>query len=408
MQGNLSHSTSGNAHAVSLGPNHGYRFEGDMAFLNAELAIGARGVTPHQNWALQLWACDAPYQGGPLRGIKVAEAALALDGAYDPSHLEAGAPAQLPPVQRDYAMVLVLASGDRGAYDQVHDFSNYAARQTFEGPHLSGSVGYRFEADQVVLQAGSVRNPRAPENLSGTLALELWALRYPYEGGSVGDGTRIAQVELGQLAGQQEQDGLEYRLQRCEPPAGEWQLALLLREWTEVGYQTRDYCNFPVAYRAEDTVREAQPSKEPQYAREVAVDAEPAVRVVNAPVPVSEPLRAPAAPKAAEPVKAAEPAKVVAAVKGATVKAAEPAKAVAPAKAAEPAKVVASAPAARADGKVSISTASVEALSAVKGLNLKLAQSIVRARPFSSLEDLKAVRGIGDKLLQKLRAQLTL
>jgi competence ComEA-like helix-hairpin-helix protein len=352
MQENLSQ------HTVSLGPNHGYRFEGDKAILNAELAFAAHEAG--RSWALQLWACDAPYQGGPLRGIKVAEAPV--QGAVD--RLEADALAQLPPMQRDYAMVLVLA-----ADGQVHDFSNYPARQSFAGPHLSGSVGYHFEDADAVLRA-SVRNPRAPDNLSGTLALELWALPSRYEGGPL-VGNLLAQAQLGTLGGAQEHAELALRAARAEPPAGEWQLALVLREWTEAGYQTRDFCNFPVPYRVE-----------------------PAVRVVNAPVavgaPVSEEVAAPVSEEVAAPVSEEVAAPVAV-------------EAVAP---------VAEAPRlalkALGDARVSIATGSVEQLAAVRGLNLKLAQAIVRARPLASMEELTRVRGIGTKLLEKLRSQLTL
>ncbi|HEY6878463.1 MAG TPA: helix-hairpin-helix domain-containing protein [Polyangiales bacterium] len=355
--------------SVRLGPNHGYRFEGDKAYLNAELAIAKRDELSAQSWALQLWACEAPYQGGPLRGIKVAEAALSLDGEAE--RLEAGAIAKLPPVQRDYAMVLVLASGERGACDQVHDFSNYPARQVFAGPHLDGSVGYRFDGEQAVLQCGVV-NARDASNLSGTLALELWALREPYQGGEL-LGTCLAHVDLGCLRGQQQHTS-EHRAPRNEPASGVWQLTMVLREWTCGGYQTRDYCNFPVPYGVEPS--------------------QPAVRIVEPPravgveaLPSAAPEALPSAAPEAVPSAAPEPAResVPASV--------QPRLAL---------KVIPKGPG------VSISHASVQELAAVNGLNAKLAQQIVRARPFASLGDLTRVRGIGDKLLAKLRSELTL
>ena len=33
-----------------------------------------------------------------------------------------------------------------------------------------------------------------------------------------------------------------------EPPAGRWNLALMLREWTDDGYITRDHVSFAVPY----------------------------------------------------------------------------------------------------------------------------------------------------------------
>ena len=78
-------------------------------------------------------------------------------------------------------MVLVLAAGQPGAFDQVHDFANYPARERFVGPHFEGSVGYRMLPEGgVALRAERVLNPRAVTNLSGSLALQLWALAEPY------------------------------------------------------------------------------------------------------------------------------------------------------------------------------------------------------------------------------------
>ena len=111
------------------------------------------------NWALQLWACDQPHTSGPLVGVKIAEAALngSLDSSESARRLAAEAQAHVPGGQRDYAMVLVLASGDAGHYTQVHDFANYPARQQFVTPHLDGRVGYRINGDDVVLEAERIR-----------------------------------------------------------------------------------------------------------------------------------------------------------------------------------------------------------------------------------------------------------
>jgi competence protein ComEA len=63
-------------------------------------------------------------------------------------------------------------------------------------------------------------------------------------------------------------------------------------------------------------------------------------------------------------------------------------------------------PVARA--RVSIQTASVEELAKVTGLNPKLAKEIIKARPFTSVNDLLKVSGIGEKTLQRLKPLLTL
>ena len=494
MQGNLSHFAHTRSNSVSLGNNHGYRFEGDTAILNAELALSPVAADSddnadnvRQHWALQLWACENPHQGGPLRGLKVAEAELALpalanDGQHEATRLETAAFAQLPPSHGEYAMVMVLASGDRGRYDQVHDFSNYAVRQQFSGPSLEGNVGYRFDGDSVVLQAEAVRNARAADNLSGTLGLQLWALREPYQGGQV-HGTLLAQASLGRLLGQDELLAIEERAPLAELAPGAWQLALLLSEWTDAaGFITRDYCNFSAPHRVEAEARaEDHVAFEPErfdaiaeepaehesiehesiadesiaheaiaheaIAREpIAPEAVAETQARAVPVPAPKPVveaqtpalappaavpvveveptvevpRAVAEPLAASPTAPASEPKI--ALKALTAARAEKAPSAKPlatqAPRVEKAREAATEPAAASPkaasaavpgtARLSVQTASVDELAAVPGLNKKLAQAIVKARPFNSLEDVVRVRGIGDKLLQKLRDKLAL
>ncbi len=58
-----------------------------------------------------------------------------------------------------------------------------------------------------------------------------------------------------------------------------------------------------------------------------------------------------------------------------------------------------------AAGQVEINTASLEQLDEITGVGPVLAQRIVDARPFSSLDDLLKVKGIGEKTLQKIKDQ---
>jgi hypothetical protein len=389
-----------------LGQNHGYRIAGDLACLNAEFAIAADAArATAEQWALQLWACDRPYVGGDLSGTKVAEAVLDVPNlaAAEPQRWYSETFARLPAGNRDYSMVLVLASRSAGASarDRVLDYANYPAREHFSVPSLRGAVSVELAQAQTELVANhnaqaraqlrveGIENPRTEENLSGSLALELWALEEPYAGGQF-VGEALAGVEIGTLAGQQSLQGLEYELSltaRDASPRRPAHLVLMLREWTAGGYVTRDYRNLPGAAAA----------------AAVAVAPVTVIRDVNpAPAPVVEaPRPAAVAPSAVTPAAAKPSAAAAAPVAKPAIAPRE-----VPREAAKPtqAQPVVAAKVAL----VSIQHASADELSAVEGLNRKLAAEIIKGRPYRSLDDLTRIRGIGDKILRKLRGVLTL
>jgi hypothetical protein len=353
-------------HAARLGANHGYLIDGDVAHLHADIEGWHAGHSDAQ-WALQLWACDTPHTGGALAGIKVAETPLTgRADAFTPSlRLDAAADAVVPGGQRDYAMVLVLASSDDGQ-QQVHDFANYPARQRFMTPHFDGRVGYFIDDDHVVLEVEAIRNPRANDNMSGSLSLELRAVAHPYRGGRV-EGHLLGRADLGRLAGQESLNAIAARIPFTPPASGEWDVVMTVSEWTEAaGYVTRDHARFAIPYLVVNEPAVSSPEDVAPVTLDAVDDARPA-RPVE---PVAEP------PAHAEPAPAPE-----------------------------------TTPRRRADAAaagVSVNHATVDEIAAIKGMSLKLAKQIVKGRPYSSVAALLDVRGIGPKLLEKLRPYLSI
>lgn len=233
---------------VKIGGSHGYRIEGDVAFLNAEVDVASPNLEGTQ-WALQLWACNEPYWGGPIFGMKVAEAPVSFPGHAGLNRVAAEAIVSAPAMRGDYSMVLVVTSRSADALDQVHDFANYAARESFVAPHLDGAVGYAIDGDWVVLKAGRVVNPRPTFSLNGALTLELWALPQPFRGGAL-DGARLASAELGVVGGSCALVEQDLRVPFTPPPAGEWHIVMVLREQLLNANATRDFCNFEVTFRS--------------------------------------------------------------------------------------------------------------------------------------------------------------
>lgn len=180
---------------------------------------------------------------------------------------------------------------------------------------MLGRADARLGEHQVKINVEQIYNPRAADNLSGSLSLELWATREPYRGGGFA-GHWLAGVALGQLGGGNEWRNAEFNLDLQDVPAGGWSLVLMLREWTAQGFVTRDYRVLP-----------------PLLARTGTAEVDPAV---------------------------------------------------------------------------SINESSEAELAQVKGLNAKLAKLIVAGRPYQELSELVKVRGIGERMVNKLRSLLRL
>ncbi|HSI13846.1 MAG TPA: helix-hairpin-helix domain-containing protein [Chthoniobacter sp.] len=340
---------------VSLGERHGYRFDGDTVHLHAMFAVH----TPDAHslsWALQLWACPAaPLPGSELVGHLVAEVTLPPIGevADDTLAFEVATHAQTPAGRTEYVMVLALVTGE-----EVHDYRVYPRSERFYAPALRGAVGYRIDDARVSLSLQAIENPRPADNLSGTLAIELWALPTRYEGGAF-SGFPLAGAAFDALPGQWEYRSRTFDLPFTTPPAGAWQIVAMLREWTAAGFQTRDHVNFDTPYL--QSAPQAMPTA-----------SAPAV----AQAPVAAPKKAVARKTTAKPVAAD--------IDGIDF-----------------AKIL------KSNG-ISINKASVEDLAQARGMNRKLAEAIVKARPFRSLDDLLEVKGIGAKLLGKIRPGLKL
>jgi hypothetical protein len=335
---------------------HGYRFEGDTVHLNAMFAL-LDSAAHQRSWALQLWACSsAPASSRDLAGHMVAEVLLPpmAELADEIEHFDVSATAWPPAGGGEHVMVLVLACGRPGRFNEIYDFAVYPRRERFIQPRISGNVGYRIDGARAQISVGRVENPRAAANRSGTLSLELWALSAPFAGGRF-QGHHLAGVEIGSVNGQGELLLQPIDLAFTPPPPGDWQIVLMLREWTAAGFVTRDFTNFAMRYVAAPVVATA-----------------PACVAGKPVVPMAE--------KPAPPVVATAPAPAL------------------PGSAAASASVKC----------VSVNTARVEDLAAVQGLSTKLAEGIVRQRPFATLDDLRRVKGLGAGILAKIRSSLKL
>lgn len=349
-------------HRTTFCGNLGYRFDADQVELQADIA-GPCGWPAQSQWALQLWADET---------VKVAELPLGQLEADAQGLLRVSgiAPAQPPAGDDFHRMSLKLVSGQPGDYAELHDQQTFGLLQSFAQPRLLGAVSCQSSGEEMTIEIESIRNPRAPGNLSGTLALELWALDAPYAGTSW-SGTPVASLVIGCLDGQASLEHNRFVVHAAPWPADR-ELTLMLREWTSAGYVTRDYrlLEQPALTAPVLPVQELEPVPSAEPAQE------------SAPVPVA--------------VATTAPVQAVAVAATAVESEAAP---------------TVQLPAVQAQSsarRVSINRASATQIRSLQGIGHKMAESIIAKRPYRSVNDLLRVKGIGMKRLEQLRAQLEL
>ena len=401
MTNNFSPST-----IARLGENHGYRFEGDFVHLNAEVNFADTELAAGRSWALQLWASDRGFPGAELSGVKVAEMPIQPVAG---SLLVTGLCNAMPPAgTADHVVGLALVASAADGQQEVGDLAVYPSGEVFFQPCLVGDVACTLNDGTAELAIDAIANPRAADNVSGTLALEVWVLDAPYAGGNW-TGSPVASLILGVLGGGGEWTDCRYNVPAALPVDGA-ALTVMLREWTPAGYVTRDYRNFAAAVAKVEVVTkvEAVVTEEAAPKAEVAVKAEPVLKV-EAAVKVEAPVKAEPVPKAKpadKPIAAVVAEKPAAAVK-APVEVKQPDVKKAEVKpAAKPARKAAAAKAAARP--VSVNNGSEAELLAVKGLPPSVARAIIAARPFATLDEVCKAKGMGPKMLAKLRDLLAL
>ena len=331
-----------------------YQLDGDWATLHANVQIPALQETAN-GWALQLWACAAGEAPELENGIKVAELVFHPNGT-GACHVSGQTPAMPPAGQADRTLVLALVSGTEGHLNTLHDSAVVAESARFEQPRLEGHIDFIPGLHSAALEVAAIVNPRGADNLSGTLALEVWSMDSAYLGGSW-IGTPVASLVLGQLHGKSDWLNVNHQVSAALP-ANPGHLTLMLREWTTSGYVTRDF-------------RELQ----------APVAEVPATIEEEACAPVAAPAETEATPIPAIATPQAKPTART--------------------------KVTTAVPTG-SDSSVSVNHATEHQLIAVKGLGVAVARGIIAHRPYVKLDDLCRVKGMGPKLLDKIRGQIKL
>lgn len=346
---------------ISLGQQCGYVLHEEKVQIDVELCVYSFTQQPV---SIQLWACNQAFEGGVLEGYQIA--ATQATNYSESCIVSQELNAVWPIASKTYFMVLVLVEDET-----IISYLNFSQQQSFLLPYLI-DVKTQFMGNEVFIDIGQIYNPRAIDNLSGTLSLELWSLSAPYLGDPC-EGELLTIQILGILSGQNLWEG--YQLTASLPTDAK-QLGLMLREWTPKGYVTRDFValSVPVVEQVElapviDPTIEVVVETEAVLEPIVEVKADVVLEEVSEPSPAAKPPKA--TQSRAKPVK-----KPSASVKKAPIETTKP---------------------------LPLNEASVELLCSVKGISQAVARTIVESRPYKTWHEVGQLKGVGGKLLAKLR-----
>ncbi|MFK7911975.1 MAG: hypothetical protein AB8F34_15445 [Akkermansiaceae bacterium] len=198
---------------------------GNIKNLSSENATGSM--------KLQLWATQAKYQGGTLRGHQIASTGR-ING-LNPNNLYRNYATTLtarPPKYGTYNLVLALLEYRSGNY-VIIDSVNMPKRVTLgKKPKLfdmRGPWSWRasYEGGTVKMNVAKISHTR--RGLTGTLKLSVWLTKSPYRGGSL-RGYEIGQVRKGQLKAGFVFNNVRNTAKFKPPPAGTYYASLVLSE----------------------------------------------------------------------------------------------------------------------------------------------------------------------------------
>lgn len=113
---------------------------------------------------------------------------------------------------------------------------------------LGINCGYIINQNEIQINIDQINNNRNADNISGSLSVELWALPEIYNGENILNSHCICSTTIGEIYGEHFLQNCQYNLNFDNPPAGSWNLCLMLKEYNGEYYETVDYCNFNVPY----------------------------------------------------------------------------------------------------------------------------------------------------------------
>lgn len=188
---------------------------------------------------VQLWALDAPYKGGVMRGKVVASSKL------DPLHPGNGYPkvsktlsASMPGTKKAYYICIIVAEYRSSGY-VTSDYRNFTSTAVLGPLPLFTMVGpWKWQTDiqagTINMSVGKISHNRTAN--TGTIKLSAWATSSPYRGGSL-QGYQLGFVTKEALKKGYSYPSIQTTTKYTAPPSGHYYVSIILSEYSGDGYK---------------------------------------------------------------------------------------------------------------------------------------------------------------------------
>ncbi|TDO97516.1 ComEA family DNA-binding protein [Marinomonas balearica] len=247
---------------------------------------------------------------------------------------------------------------------------------------LEGQCGYQLDEGtcRALINIEKISNHRDLGNLSGTLAIQLRAYRanQPKDDQSY----LLASTTVGQINGQYYLENCLYDLIYTAPAPGTWRICLELREWSEQDYSLCDQITFPVPMQIDFQPTLVEKGVErPVVKTTDKIAAEKTTSKLNTTEKHTTDFATPQTLGEIDESTEKTPTKSRKSSKSKTKRVDQ-------------------------SGLTFVNQCSMEDILDTKGISKKIAKEIVQHRPYNKWKELLDIKGVGPKLLERIKKAL--
>jgi hypothetical protein len=187
---------------------------------------------------VQLWASDAPYESGTIRGVLCASAKLeGLSAGQYYKNLRRVVPYTPPAQKGTYNLVMLLLEYRKGAYVIVAHSNMQHTANLGPLPLFWMDAPWSFqtstEGGTVDMKVAKINHRRTGN--TGGLKLAVWVTAQPYHGGPL-QGYEIGEVRKDPLKPGFNYSNVTNTAKLVKPPPGQYYVSLVLLEFNNGGF----------------------------------------------------------------------------------------------------------------------------------------------------------------------------